>query len=83
MHALDSFWGSRGGWRRLGLRILRCPAAIMGRCFLIAYHGVVVILVIRDQLVVIEVLLLVFLDNKVLPRDELLLLRESLREGRT
>ena len=82
MHALDPLRGSRGGWRRWGLWILRCPAAIVGRCFLIANHGVVVVLVIRDQVVVIEVLVLVFLDNEVLPRDELLLLREGLREGR-
>jgi len=81
MHALDQFWHSRGGWRRWGLWIFRCPAAIVGRCFLIANHGVVVILVIRDQVVIIEVLVLVFLDNQVLPRDELLLLREGLREG--
>jgi hypothetical protein len=54
----------------------------VGRCFLIAYHGVIVILIIRDQVVIIEVLVFVFLDNQVLSSDELLLLRESLREGR-
>ena len=81
MHALDPLRGNRGWWRRWWLWIFRCPAAIVGRCFLIANHGVIVILVIRDQVVVIEVLVLVFLDNKVLPRDELLLLRKGLREG--
>jgi hypothetical protein len=82
MHTLDQLWGSRGGWRRWGLWIFRGSPAIVGRCFLIAYHGVIVILIIRDQVVIIEVLVFVFLDNQVLSSDELLLLRESLREGR-
>lgn len=77
MHTLNPLRHSRRRRCRWGLCVFRCPT-ILGHSFLIAYHGVIIILIIRDQMVIIEVLILVFLDNQVFPRDKLLLLREGL-----
>lgn len=68
MHALDPLRHSRRRRCRWGLCVFRCPT-ILGHSFLIAYHGVIIILIIRDQMVIIKVLVLVFLDNQVFPRD--------------
>ena len=80
MYALNPLRHSRRRRRRWELWVFRCPT-ILGHSFLIAYNGVIIVLIIRDQMVIIEVLILVFLDNQVFPRDKLLLLREGLREG--
>ena len=78
MHALNPLRHTRSSSSLWRLGVFSC-LIILGGSFLIAKDGIIFI---RDSMVIIELLVLIFQNDQVLPRDQLLLLREGLREGR-